>query len=623
MCSIAGLIQPDGSAVDKKLLERMVDCLRHRGPDAQGVFVDGNVGLGHSRLKIIDPSNAANPPLFSEDESVAVVFNGEIYNYRELTAELTDRGHRFKTRSDTEVLAHAWEEYGPGCPERLLGMFALAVYDRQQGQVFLARDRLGQKPLFYARLPGGGLAFASEIKALLLLPDLDRDLDLAAVGEYATYGNPLGERSIYRGIRQLLPGRRMLLDVRSPDARPEIKQYWRLELNPQERPTGRDWIERLDERLSEAVRMRLVSDVPLGAFLSGGIDSSLIAAYMVRHSSSKVRTYTIGFPEESHDESVYARQVADHLGTEHHTEILTPRALQILPELVETYDEPFGDLSAVPTYYLCQLTRRHVTVALSGDGGDESFLGYNRYPGALALDALGRAITPLGRRISGWMSRRLPDGFPGQRSLSRLALMDFELYDHVMGCSPERLALLGEEVRREYLADAQKKMAGDYLAFRHLGRLESYQYTDLMNYLPDDILVKVDRASMRHSLEVRCPLLDHRVVELAARIPARYKLSYFSGKKILRRLLLRHLPRKLFERPKRGFGVPLSAWFKDEWKPGAAGMIADDRSPMWDYFDRRAVARRFKQQSLPRLQVAENWWRLLFFYHWCRAKLGR
>jgi len=207
--------------------------------------------------------------------------------------------------------------------------------------------------------------------------------------------------------------------------------------------------------------------------------------------------------------------------------------------------------------------------------------------------------------------------------LSRLALKEFELYDHVMGCSPERLALLGEEVRREYLADAQKKMAGDYLAFRHLGRLESYQYTDLMNYLPDDILVKVDRASMRNSLEVRCPLLDHRVVELAARIPARYKLSYFSGKKILRRLLLRHLPRKLFERPKRGFGVPFSAWFKDEWKPSAAEMIADDRSPMWEYFDHGAVSRRFKQQSLPRLQVAENWWRLLFFYHWCRAKLGR
>jgi asparagine synthase (glutamine-hydrolysing) len=622
MCGIAGLVQPDGSTVDRELLQRMIDSLRHRGPDADGLFVHENVGLGHSRLKIIDTSDAANQPLFNEDESVAVVFNGEIYNFGDLAGELTGRGHRFRTRSDTEVLVHAWEEYGPGCLNRLRGMFAFAIYDSRKRQLFLARDRLGMKPLYYARLPGG-FAFASEIKALLLLPDLGRDLDLAAVAEYATYGNSLGERSIYSRIRRLLPGRRMLLDVRSGDGQPEIKQYWRLEFEVDNRATVRDWIEQLDEKFSQAVRLRLVSDVPLGAFLSGGVDSSLIVAYMARHSSKKVQTYTIGFPEEAHDESGYAQQVAAYLGTEHHTEILTPRALKILPELVETYDEPFGDLSAVPTHYLCKMTRRHVTVALSGDGGDESFLGYNRYPGARALDALGRVITPLGRKLSGWMARRLPDGFPGQRSLGRLALREFDLYDHVMGCSPERLSLLTAGVQRAFLADGQKKMAGDYNRFRHLGLLESYQYTDLTNYLPDDILVKVDRASMRHSLEVRCPLVDHEVVELSARIPAGHKLAYWNGKRVLRRLLRRHLPQKLFERPKRGFGVPFSAWFRDEWKPSATEMIADARSPMWDYFDRRAVADRFRQQSLPRLQVAENWWRLLFFYHWCRAKLGR
>jgi asparagine synthase (glutamine-hydrolysing) len=619
MCGIAGTVSRDGSPVDQGRLQKMTDAIRHRGPDADGIFTAVNVGLGQRRLKIINPSDDSNPPLFNEDGSVAVVYNGEIYNYQELTRELTGRGHVFKTRSDTEVLAHAWEEYGTDCPKKLRGMFAFAVYDARKQTLFLARDRLGKKPLFYSSTVDS-FAFGSEIKVLLLAPGVGTELDLAAVGEYGTYGNSLGERTVYRDIRKLLPGHSMLVDLRSPELRSEVKPYWQLKFDPDLETGEEEWIERLDQKLSEAVKVRLISDVPLGAFLSGGIDSSLITAYMVRHSPDKVRTFTIGFSQSSHDESRFAEPIAERLGTDHHTEILTPQALGILPRLVEAYDEPFGDLSAVPTYYLCQMTRRHVTVALSGDGGDESFLGYNRYPGARALDRVGRLITPLGRRAAGWISRRLPDGFPAQRSLARVAKQGFGLYDHVMGCSPERLALLQEDVRRAFEPADKKKMAGDYARLGNLGLVERYQYTDLMNYLPDDILVKVDRASMHNSLEVRCPMLDQEVIEFSTRMPAKLKLSGWAGKKIIRRLLSKYLPARLFKRPKRGFGVPFSAWFKGEWRPAAEEMIADTSSPMWKYFDRRAVAARMRQQSLPGLQVAENWWRLLFFYRWCQAK---
>ena len=620
MCGIAGLLNNDKRPVDHGTLKRMSELLRHRGPDAEGIFVDGHVGLGHTRLSIIDTRAAANQPLFNEDRTVAVVFNGEIYNFQELTGDLAGRGHRFRTRSDTEVLVHAWEEYGPDCVGKLRGMFAFAVYDRKAKRLFLARDRMGKKPLFYA-LTGESFAFGSEIKSVLLAPGVSRVLDAVAVGEYATYGNSLGERTIYRDVRKLAPGQRMLLDVGSerPACRPE--PYWEMKFEPDAAPDGEEWLERLDRKLSEAVRLRLVSDVPLGAFLSGGIDSSLVVAYMVMHSSKRVQTYTIGFAEESHDESRFAEPIARQLGTDHHTEIIDPRALELLPEIVETYDEPFGDLSAVPTYILSQMTRRHVTVALSGDGGDELFLGYDRYRGAYALDLLGRLVTPLGRRLAGWIAGRMPDGLFSQRSLSRLDMQGFELYDDVMGCTRERLGVLHPDVRRAFQVGLKKKMAVDYNRHPRMHPLERYQYTDIMNYLPDDILVKVDRASMRHSLEVRCPLLDQEVVELAARIPHSHKLDGGGGKAVLRRLLGRHLPPGLFERPKRGFGVPFSSWFKSDWKPVVDEMLADGASPMWDYFDRTATGIWFEDQ-LQRLQYPqEHWWRLLFFYRWCEAKL--
>lgn len=620
MCGIVGLVNHDGRPVDRELLLRMRRCLRHRGPDAEGLLLDGRLGLGHTRLSIIDTSAAANQPLFNEDGSVAVVFNGEIYNFQELAGRLSERGHHFKTRSDTEVLVHAWEEYGRACLGQLRGMFAFAIYDQKACKLFLARDRMGKKPLFYA-LTSKGLAFGSEIKSVLPAPGVGRELDLVALGEYATYGNSLGARTIYRDIRKLPPGHCALVDLGRGRVTCEPEPWWQMKFEADPLPDEHEWLDRLDRTLSEAVRLRLISDVPLGAFLSGGIDSSLVVAYMAKHASRRVQTYTIGFAESAFDESRFAEPIAEYLGTEHHTEIIDPRALDLLPEIVETYDEPFGDLSAVPTYILSKMTRRQVTVALSGDGGDELFLGYERYRGAYALQMLGKLITSRGRRLAGRIGAAMPDGLFAQRSLSRLDMQDAELYDDVMGCTKERLAVLRQDVLNAFQVGRRKKLAADFNRLPGLHPLERYQYTDIMNYLPDDILVKVDRASMRHSLEVRCPLLDCEFVDLAASIPHKFKIDGGGGKAILRKLLGRHLPPRLFERPKLGFGVPFASWFRGDWKPVIDEMLADVSSPMWNYFDKRALTSWYKDQ-LVRLQYPqEHWWRLLLFHRWCDLKL--
>lgn len=616
MCGIAGMVTRPGEPVDEPVLRKMTDVIHRRGPDADGLYATENVGLGHRRLSIIDTSSGANHPLFNEDGTVGVVFNGEIYNFQSLVAELTARGHHFRTHSDTEVIVHAWEEYGPASVERFRGMFAFALYDSRRGQLFLARDRMGKKPLYYTSTPDR-FAYGSEIKALLRVPGLDRTLDLAALGEYATYGNSLGERTIFRHVRKLLPGHSLLLDTKAPGLTPEIRCYWRMKFEPDHGPSEAEWLERLDALLSESVRLRLISDVPLGAFLSGGIDSSLVVAYMTKHSTSRVKTFTIGFKEATHDESRHAEAVARHLGTDHHVEYVRPDALEVLPDLVEAYDEPFVDPSALPTYYLSKMTRRQVTVALSGDGGDELFCGYGRYPLAYATDRLGALITPVGRTVARWGAGLMPWGSRPRSVLEKLSLRGFDLYNHVMGHSGDNLSLLRPEVRQLLPNAAGEKMARDFNRFPELSLREKYQYLDIMNYLPDDILVKVDRAAMYHSLEVRCPILDHEVVEMSARIPLRLKLSGLSGKKLLKKLAYKYVPREVLDRPKMGFGVPLAAWFRGELVGVLRDMVADTASPMWNYFDRDAAARRVQEHQARRADLSLTLWRLLFFHRWC------
>jgi asparagine synthase (glutamine-hydrolysing) len=623
VCGIVGLVRPTGQTVERDLIESMAHTLRHRGPDAAGAFVDGNVGLGHRRLSIIDTSAAANQPLFNEDRSVAVVFNGEIYNFEALSEELRRKGHRFSTRSDTEVIVHSWEEYGPDCVERFRGMFAIAVYDRNRHTLFLARDRLGKKPLYYVRAPNL-FAFASEIKALRTLPEFSAEIDPQALGEFACYGNTLGPRSIYRHVRRLLPAHSMVLDTRNLEESEAIARYWTARPEPETARSEDSWLAELDKLLSESVRLRMISDVPLGAFLSGGVDSSLVVAYMVRNSEGPVRTFTMGFEEASHDESSYAEAVARELGTDHRTRIVKPDAVGVLDRLVETYDEPFADASAIPTYYLCQVAREHVTVALSGDGGDEGFYGYSRYPYSYWIDRAGRMLGSGGRRLLGTLASRVPRRSRLRRPLERMSLTGFDLYHHAMGYRPDHLEILHPDVRNQLEPARSGKMACDDRALGTNSLLDRYAFNDLHNYLPDDVLVKVDRASMAHSLEVRSPLLDHEIVGLAARIPTSLKLSGLSGKRVLRRLLRRFLPSNLVDRPKMAFNVPLATWFR---RGGLLArltdeMLADEKNTAWQYFDRSAVARRYGEHVSGPADLHIGLWRSLFFYRWCCRYLG-
>jgi asparagine synthase (glutamine-hydrolysing) len=615
MCGIAGVVLPPGERADESALRAMTEALRHRGPDAEGYLVHENVGLGHRRLTVIDTSEAANQPLFNEDGTVGLVFNGEIYNFQQLRQELVARGHRFRTRSDAEVLVHGWEEHGPDLVRRLRGMFAFAIHDRGSDELFLARDRLGKKPLYYSRT-GGRFLFASEIKALLEAPEVSRQISPRTVGEYMVYGSSVGENTIFEGIRKLPPAHRMRVNTDRPEDGPEAEAYWAFPPDPEPGIDVEGWLEELDHALREAVRLRLISDVPLGAFLSGGIDSSLVVSYMSELATERVRTFCIGFHEAPWDESDHARAVAEHLGTEHRVEYVTPNAVEILPELVDTYDEPFADPSAIPTYYICQLTRRHVTVALSGDGGDEMFMGYQRYVETDLLSRIGRYLTPPGRALARSASKLFREASFASRALNRISLRGFDLYHHAMGYSEVFLPLLRPDVLSSLGSVAESRAARDFHRPDSADLLQRCRYMDVLSYLPDQILVKVDRAAMRHSLEVRSPLLDHEVAELASRMPAAAQLSRRVQKLLLRRLAYRHLPRRLVDRPKVGFGVPLRRWLRHELAPLVRQMLADAGSPMWDYFVQPTAAQRFADHLSGRAYAEAPLWRLLFFWAW-------
>jgi len=559
--------------------------------------------------------------MFNEDGTVAVVFNGEIYNFSQLAERLTSEGHRFKTHSDTEVIVHAWEEYGEQCVTHFRGMFALAVYDLKQRKLFLARDRIGKKPLLYMA-DADCFVFGSEIKALAQFSRFRRELDLVALGDYVSYGNSIGQRTIYKGVRKLLPGHTLMLDTHTAVPQPIVAPFWQFRFDTDFRPSNSEWLDRLDEVLSEAVRLRLVSDVPLGAFLSGGIDSSLVVAMMARHCGHRVKTFTIGFDVASHDESTHAAAVARHLDTDHHVEYVRPDALEVLDHLIDAYDEPFADSSSLPTYYLSKITRQHVTVALSGDGGDELFGGYARYPWAWRMDLAGKFATPVGRWVAGRVANSMEWGRRAKWILEKIATPGSSLYTHIMGRCPDTWILLNSELRDEIANSWSDKLVEDFHRHDNLSTAERYQFVDLMNYLPDDILVKVDRASMYHSLEVRCPFLDNEFVELTARIPQRLKIRASEGKWILKRLAYRYVPREILDRPKKGFSVPLNKWFRGELAPIVDEMLTDSTSPMWDYFDRAVVKCCVRQHLNRRPEMGALLWRLLYFHRWCAKHLA-
>ena len=518
MCGIVGVLDLKKTP-DRRLIERMTTIMHHRGPDGAGYHIEGPVALGHRRLSIIDLSGGAQP-LCNEDGTVWITFNGEIYNFLELRDELIDKGHRFKTRSDTETIVHAWEEWGGDCPKKLRGMFAFAVWDARKGQLFLARDRLGKKPLYYTT-DGSRFVFASEIKALAQDPDVKRELDPAALADYLNYHYIPFPGTIFKGIHKLEPGHCLLAQGggssvgTSGSSRPaetvqiSIRPYWTLFYDPDHSLSEEDWVEALRDKLQEAVRIRLISEVPLGAFLSGGIDSSAVVALMSRVQSEPVKTFSIGFREDDFSELKYARQVADLFGTDHHEFVVEPDAMEVLPQLAWEFDEPFADSSAIPTYYVSKMAREYVTVILSGDGGDETFAGYRRYRWARDMGRYDWLPEWLRRSLFGLPASLMPEGVKGKGTLQHFSRGPFERYAglNTFGQNGYLGQLLSPDVLYEL---SNGKGLPDYSAMRNFydecpdqDYLTRIQYVDTKTYLAEDILTKVDRASMLCSLEAQ------------------------------------------------------------------------------------------------------------------------
>lgn len=546
-----------------QLLDRMCRVITHRGPDDQGVLLKEGVALGMRRLSIIDLAGG-HQPISGEDESVTIVFNGEIYNFLELEASLETRGHRFKTRSDTEAIVHAYEEFGAGCLELLRGMFAFAIWDERKRQLFLARDRAGKKPLYYSVTRKGTLVFGSELKSLLEHPDIERELNPEALDAYFTLGYVPDPLAIFRNIHKLPPGHYLTFSA----GRVAIEQYWDFSFEPAESRREEDYLEELRFLLDESVRLRLISDVPLGAFLSGGIDSSTIVALMARHMGMPVKTFSIGFHEDSYSELKYARIAAKKFGTDHHEFLVTPDICSIVDELVWHFDEPFADSSAIPTYMVSKLAREHVTVILSGDGGDELFAGYTRYVVERKRGAFAHLPGFLRKGLLQPLSRLLPHGMLGRNFIHNVSLDKIERYlDSLSIFTGLNKEALYTNAFRASLNGSSGVIASvrDYAAKIKTGEdIDKLLYIDSKTYLPGDILTKVDRMSMAVSLEARAPLLDHKLIEFVARTPAALKLAGYETKYLLKRAIKGLVPDEILNRPKQGFGVPMQDWINKQ-----------------------------------------------------------
>jgi asparagine synthase (glutamine-hydrolysing) len=621
MCGITGIIDlRERRAIDRATLMRMNESQHHRGPDEGGLHVSPGVGLGHRRLSIIDLATGQQP-LYNEDGTVVVVFNGEIYNYQALIPELEALGHRFHTRSDTEVIVHGWEAWGARCVDRFRGMFAFALWDENAQALFLARDRLGVKPMYYAALPDGHLIFGSELKSLLAHGALDRTIDPCAVEEYFALGYVPEPRTIFTTARKLPPATTLV--VRRGQALPEPAEYWDPRFTGDAVITPEDAQAELLERIRESVRLRMISEVPLGAFLSGGVDSSAVVAAMAGLTADPVNTCSIAFADPAFDESKYAQQVAERYRTRHFVDRVDSEDFDLIDMLARLYDEPYADSSAMPTYRVCQLARRHVTVALSGDGGDESLAGYRRYRLHMIEERL-RAPLPLGLRrpVFGLLGRVYPKAdwaprvFRGKTTFQALARDSVEAYYH-------SLSLLRDDERSALYSNAFKARLAGYNAIevfrRHAARagtddpLSLVQYIDLKTYLVGDINTKVDRASMAHALEVREPLMDHPLVEWLATLPASYKLHGGQGKWLFKRALEPHLPREVLYRPKMGFAVPLARWFRGPLKDRVRSAVLGERMAESGYFDPTVLRRLVDQHLSGARDHSAPLWSLLMF----------
>lgn len=619
MCGIAGRFNYDPlRPVDRDVLEAMTDAVAHRGPDAAGHHVAPGIGLGHRRLSIIDLSTG-DQPLCNENGTVWTVFNGEIYNFAEVRAELVAHGHRFKTGSDTEIIVHGYEQWGERAVERFRGMFAFAVWDATKRRLLLARDRVGVKPLYYAELPGRGIVFGSELKSLLEDPDVPREWRPDAIDAYLTLLYIPAPATIYKGIHKLEPGHVLVAE----NGGVRISRYWDLAFTGDGNPAREDeYLEELDALLAESVALRQIADVPLGAFLSGGIDSSAVAAYMVQTSGRPPITISVGFDHAAYDELSHARRVAEHLGCEFHPRTVTPDIVSLLPKLAWHFDEPFADSSAVPTYYVSKAARELVTVALSGDGGDELWAGYTRHRveqwEQRARTALGPATA-----AAGALGRALPLSMKGARALRHLATSPQQAYalKHAYGMfEPDAKSRLysGDFAASLAGADPFTRFRDIYTRCRSLDPLDRGLYVDVHTYMVDDILTKVDRMSMAVSLEARDPLLDHKLLEFAARVPTALKIKDGRGKYLLRKVLQRRVPADILERGKQGFEAPIGEWLRGPLAPMAESLLGDGRLRDRGIFDDREVTRLWSEHTRGSADHRHRLWQLVMLELWFR-----
>ncbi len=628
MCGIAGILYADSSRpVDRGLLKPMGDAIAHRGPDAEGFWNEAGIGLVHRRLSIIDLSGG-DQPIGNEDDSVQIVFNGEIYNFQELRTGLEARGHRFRTRSDTEVLVHLYEEEGDRLVERLRGMFAFALWDRPRRRLVLGRDRLGIKPLYVYR-DAEKLIFGSELKAILADPTVERAVDPSALEEYLAFGMVCGSSSIFRRIDKLPPAHVLTLDADSLDRPP--RRYWQLRIEPDEKPSAEEWHERIRAKLAETVRMHLIADVPVGAFLSGGVDSSVIVASCAGQTNGPLQTFSIGFREESFSELPYARQVAGQFGTRHVEEIVTPDAVSLVDRLTHHYDEPFADSSAIPTYLVSRLAARGVKVVLSGDGGDEAFGGYSRYAHDLKEAALRNwlpgwfrhvLLAPLARcwPKADWLPRPLR----AKTLLTNLSLDAGEAYANTMSlCRPPlRRQLMARDLAARLNGHRPEQRLRDaHATARPDDALGGMIAADVNVVLPDDFLVKVDRASMAHGLEVRPPLLDHELLELAAKIPSRWKIRGGETKWVFKQAYRERLPADVLWRPKHGFEIPIDAWLRGPLRPMFEAAVFDPQARLHDLVDQTTARQLYQAHLRGTGRHGSVLWSLLVLARWSEVYL--
>jgi len=625
MCGITGQFDTRGTReVSRAVLQRMNDSQAHRGPDEGSLHIEPGLGLGHRRLSIIDIATGQQP-LFNEDGSVVVVFNGEIYNYQDLIPELQALGHVFHTKSDTEVIVHAWESWGADCVQRFRGMFAFALWDRNQQTLFLARDRLGVKPMYYALLDDGTLLFGSELKSLLAHGGLNRAIDALALEEYFALGYVAEPRTIFRQALKLAPAHSLVLRRGALNGRlPAPQPYWDVRFTLDNPISSEDACDELAQRLRESVRLRMIAEVPLGAFLSGGVDSSAVVQAMAALSGSEpVNTCSIAFDDPAFNESAFAQMVADRYHTRHRVETVRSDDFDLIDTLATLYDEPYADSSAIPTYRVCQLARKHVTVALSGDGGDETFGGYRRYRLHLMEERMRAALpTALRRPLFGLLGRVYPKAdwaprmFRAKTTFEGMARDAVEAYFHSVSIlrGPMRSQLFSAQLQRE-LAGYNAREVFE----QHAGRagtddpLALIQYLDMKTYLVGDINTKVDRASMAHSLEVREPLMDHPLIEWLATLPSDMKIRGQEGKYLLKKAMEPMLPNDVLYRPKMGFAVPLARWFRGPLKQRVRDAVLGERLASTGWFNREVLEHLVTSHQSGASDHSAPLWTLLMF----------